>query len=881
MNINRNVYVLLAVLLLFATLSSFVINVKGDTNIATNEVQKINSPLIDIEGDVLYVYPYDVPRYCDVFVKTYPNTEVNVYRINGQDTGIQCTTNNEGECTFNFGLKESKGLYYVQAKNLTHNVYLDPTTGCDLTYKADRLEMLPENITLEAGNNHTFDVNSYLGENLIESKKDYLLSNNFSATIVDSNNTNVQVFVTGAGEVELTAYSGHQVASSQITIVPNACVEIYNINVNSVFVAGSNIVVSYLVTDAFGNVNSNVVLSSEIILPDEETIEMNLTANDEGIYALSYPVNVSGNYTVITQTNNEEICGNQEIEFEVQVIPNTDSLNVELIDSNDEVIGDNVTMYVDDEFTFNFVVYDDYSNQLDENSYFCEINSSNENIFEYLFGSSWNEFIILSGPVTGEANMTYECRLSPTAEPFKTGLVEIRTTGNLNNPGEIFVVSSPDTLMAGNNETIELALLDSYGYLIEEEVVYTYDVLYGEVINNTYYAPTYLNGESLLVDEVNVSYDNVTTTFNVEIIPNVPHTLELTSSIIEIEQNQPFNLSVVVKDEFNNLIPNIEVNFSIESGPATLNVESATTNVNGEALVHGFSGDVNGTVVYSSFYNELIVYGEFEVLEQQEPPKIPTNIVCMVSPYKVFLNEETTITCTVYDEENEVLENTLVEFNATGGLLSMDNATTSETGRVTVNFQSDVEGVYNITSTVGTVSSVVSVIVEVPDTPGIYSGNIIDQALNPVENTVVKVLLNGALIETIDVDVFGNFNTELQPGIYDVIIEAPGYLTIYDYGLVINSGESEVKNYVLTTLSRLSGNVTNETSHLMSGATVEIYRNNKLVESILTEADGEYSFTVASGVYTVKVMKDEYMTSYFSIYLAPSTEVEKAVVIYR
>jgi hypothetical protein len=881
MNINRNIYVLLAVLLLFATLSSFVINVKGDTNIATNEVKNLNSPLINLEGDVLYVYPYEVPRYCDVFVKTYPDEVVKVYRINGQDTGITCKTNNEGECTFKFGLKESKGLYYVQAKNLTQNIYLDTTTYCDLTYKSDRLEILPDNLFIEAGNEFTFEVNSYIGETLIESKKDYLLSSYYSATIVDSNNTNVKVFVLFTGETELTAYSGNQMASSQITVVPNSCVEIYGISVNTVFVAGSDILISYLVTDKFGNINPNVILSSEIVLPNEEIIEMNLTANDEDIYILSYPVNVTGDYLVITQTNNDEVCGNQIIEIEVQVIPNTDSLHVELIDSNDEVLGDNVTMYVDDEFTFNFVVSDDYSNQLDVNSYFCDIESSDTNIFEYLFGSSWNEYIILSGPLTGEAVMNYSCRLSPTAEPFATGEVQIRTTGNLNNPGEIFVVSAPTELMAGENGLIELALLDSYGYLIEEEVVYTYNVLYGEVINNTYYAPTYLNNEILLVDEVYVSYEDVNTTIEINIIPNVPHTLELTSSIIEIEQNQPFNLSVVVRDEFNNLVPNVEVNFSIESGSATLNEMIATTDVNGEAFVNGLSGNTNGTVFYSASYDEIIVYGEFEVLELTEPPKVPATIVCTASSYMFYLEDVTTITCTVYDDENNVLENVLVEFVSTGGSLSIDSALTSETGRVDVNFQSDVEGVYNVTSTAGEISNTLLLTVLTPDFPGIYSGNVLNQAHNVVTGTTIKVLLNGALIQTIEINEFGSFNADLQPGIYDMIIEAPGYLTIYDYGVVINSGETQVKNYVLTTLSRLSGTISNVEEELISGATVEIYRNNKLVDSMVTDSNGEYSFTVASGVYTVKVMNEGYVNSFFSLYLAPSKEVERNVVIYR
>ena len=173
------------------------------------------------------------------------------------------------------------------------------------------------------------------------------------------------------------------------------------------------------------------------------------------------------------------------------------------------------------------------------------------------------------------------------------------------------------------------------------------------------------------------------------------------------------------------------------------------------------------------------------------------------------------------------------------------------------------------------------ILVEVPDVPGIYSGNVINQGLAPVPGTTIKVLLNGALVQLIEVDGSGNFNFELQPGIYDVVVEAPGYLTIYDYGLVVVSSDNTVRNYVLTTLSRLSGVVTNQTSDLMVGANVEIYRNNKLVDSMQTNLNGEFTFTVASGIYTVKVIDEEYVTSYFSLYLAPSTEVERNVVIYR
>lgn len=877
MNINRNVYVLLAVLLLFATISSFVINVKGDTKIATNEVQPLAFPITG--EDVLYVYPSSVPRYCDVFVKTYPNTEVKVYRINGQDTGIKCTTNDEGECTFKFGLKESKGLYYAQAKDITTNLYLDATKACDLTYKTDRLEILPDNLFIEAGNEFTFDVNSYVGEQLIESSKDYNLSDTFRATIVDSNDTNVEIFVTGAGEVELTAYSGKQTASSHITILPNACADIFDLTFVSNYFAGHNIEHSYVVMDPYGNLKPNTELLSVITLPNGETVNLTLISDESGVATLIYPVNISGDYTLFTTTLNQ-ICGNKTITNYVTVLPDYNSLSVNLMRGEEE-LNDVVSIYVDDEFTFKFIATDAYSNILDENSYTCLINSTDSNIFEYLSGETWNEYRILSGHLTGEANLTYNCYYATDTEPFDSGYITIRTTGNLNNPDAIYVVSPPNEMRAGENATLEFVLLDSYGYVIEEDVVYTFNTLYGEVINNTYFAPTYLGGEVLLVDEITISYGDVNTTIQINIIPNVPHTLEFNTEIIEIEQNQPFTLSVIARDEFNNLIPNIEINFTIVSGPATLNEMSALTNVEGISSVNGLSGNTNGTVVYSASYNDIIVYGEFYVLEPLLPPSVPTTIVCEAVPGTLFVDEQSTITCTVRDQYNEVLEGALVTFVASGGTLSQLSAITTDTGRVTINFQSGVEGVYTINSTSGEVSDIVTINVEVPDVPGIYSGNVINQDLVAVPGTTIKVLLNGALVQLIEVDGLGNFNLELQPGIYDVVVEAPGYLTIYDYGLVVVSSDNVVKNYVLTTLSRLSGVVTNQTSDLIVGANVEIYRNNKLVDTMQTNLNGEYTFTVASGIYTVKVIDEDYVTSYFSLYLAPSTEVERNVVIYR
>lgn len=877
MNINRNVYVLLAVLLLFATLSSFVINVKGDTNIATSEVQPLAFPITG--EDVLYVYPSSVPRYCDVFVKTYPNTEVKVYRINGQDTGIKCTTNDEGECTFKFGLKESKGLYYAQAQNLTTNLYLDTTKACDLTYKTDRLEILPEYLTIEAGNEFTFDVNSYLGENLIGSDKDYLLSNNFSATIIDSNNTNVKVFVTGAGEVELTAYSGKQTASSHITIVPNSCSVLHELSMSSNFFAGGNISQSYLIMDAYGNLKANENVLCKVTLPNGTVDSFNLTSDVNGTILLEYPVTLVGNYVVDISAIHAESCGVSSIGNFPEILPDVSTLDVKLM-RGEEDLNETISMYSGDEFTFKFIVSDAYSNVLDENSYTCLIQVPEQGTFNASNGATWNEYIIYSSNRTGHSHFTYDCYLGTATERFDFGAVSVDVEANLNKPGDMDVLF-PGEIRAGENATFEITLFDIYGNQIKREVTYNFLALYGEVINNTYYAPTYLNGEVQLFDEINVSYGNVTSTIIIEVISSAPHTLELNTEIIEIEQNQPFNLSVIARDEFNNLVPNEEINFSIVSGPATLNEISAFTNNNGIALVNGLSGNTNGTVVYSVYYNDIIVYGEFTVLEQLIPPAIPTTIVCEAVPGALLIGEQSTITCTVYDENEQIIEGTLVEFVSSGGNLSKQNETTSDTGRVTVNFQSDVEGVHEINSTCESLLATTIILVEVPDVPGVYSGNVINQDLVPVPGTTIKVLLNGALVQLIEVDGSGNFNFELQPGIYDVVVEAPGYLTIYDYGLVVVSSDNTVRNYVLTTLSRLSGVVTNQTSDLMVGANVEIYRNNKLVNSMQTNLNGEFTFTVASGIYTVKVIDEEYVTSYFSLYLAPSTEVERNVVIYR
>lgn len=875
---NNKIYVLLAVLLLLASLSSFVINVQGDTNVNVNNIQPLAAPL---EGeDVLNVYPYNVPRYCDVYVYTYANTEVKVYRVNGEYTGIKCTTDSNGECTFNFGLKESKGLYYVQAQNLTSNIYLNTNSACDLTYSSDKLEILPSNVTLEAGTNYTFDVHSYLNGTEISSLKEYILSDNFSATILNSNNTNVQVLVTGAGEVELTAFSGKQNASSQITVLPNACSSLHELSMMSNFFAGSNISQSYLIMDNYGNLKSNEIVLCTITLPNGTIDSFNLTSDVTGVILLEYPVTLTGGYNVAISSYNPEYCGQSSIGNFPEVLPDYNSLGVNLMRGEEE-LNETVSMYVDDEFTFKFVASDSYSNILNENSYTCLINSSDSNIFEYLSSDTWNEYRIISGHLTGEANLTYTCYYGIETEPFETGLVGIKTTGNLNHPGAIYVLNTPENLMAGENITFEFALLDSYGYLIEDSVNYNYSSIYGEVIDGVYYAPTYLNGEILLVEQINVSYDNVNLSFNVNIIPNVASTIEINSSALSYEQNENFTLTSTVRDAYNNLVPNVEIQFSIISGPATLNEVSAITNNFGEAIVEGITGNVNGTVNYSGSYNTIFVYGEFEVLENNVPVRIPSLIECEVSHSIIFVNGNSTVTCTVYDQENVVLENALVEFISTGGILSEATGLTSEMGRVDVEFTSHVEGDYNITATVNEISSVVNVVVKTFENEGVFMGSVLNQALNPVSGTQIKVLLNGALVQTIEVNPSGNFIGELQPGIYDVIVEAPGYLTNYEYGVVIVSEQTFVRNYVLTTLSRLTGTVTNETSDVINDATIEIYRNNKLVETKTTGVDGKYEFTVASGIYTVKVIKEEYITSYFSLYLPVSTEVGKDVTIYR
>jgi len=874
---NNKIYVLLAVLLLLASLSSFVINVKGDTNVSVNNIQPLAAPL---EGeDVLNVYPYNVPRYCDVYVYTYANTEVKVYRINGEYTGIYCKTNSDGECTFKFGLKESKGLYYVQSKNLTSNIYLDTKTECDLTYKSDRLEILPENLFIEAGNEFTFDVNSYLGEQVISTVKEYNLSDNFRVTITDSNNTNVKIFATGAGEVELTAFSGKQIASSQITVLPSQCTDVFDLTFVSNYFAGHNIEHSYVVMDQYGNLKSNTNLLGVLTLPNGDNVTITLVSDESGVATISYPVNISGNYTIFVSTLNE-ICGNKTITNYVTVLPDMSSLNVQLMRGEEE-LNESVSMYVDDEFTFKFIASDNYSNVLEENSYTCLIESSNNEIFEYLNGETWNEYRIISGHLTGEANLTYNCYLGTETEPFETGLVGIRTTGNLNHPGAIYVLNAPENIIAGQNYIFEFTLLDSYGYVIEEEVEYTFSTVYGEIIDGIYYAPTYLNGEVLLVEQINVSYGDVNLSFNVNIVPNVPNSIEVNSNAETYEQNTNFTITGTVRDAYNNLVPNVEINFTIVSGPATLNTISAITNNEGQAVVEGITGNINGTVNYSASYDTIIVFGEFEVLENVVPVRIPSLIECEVSPSVIFVNGISTITCTVYDQYNVILENTLVEFSSTGGLISDTAMVTSEMGRVDIEFTSNVEGIYNVTATAGAYSSYVTILVEIIDNPGTIMGSVLNQSSNAVSGTQVKVLLNGVLVQTIEVDGSGNFVGLMAPGIYDVIVEAPGYLTNYEYGVVIVSEQTFVRNYLLTTLSRLSGTVTNETGDVISDATIEIYRNNKLVETKTTGVDGKYEFTVASGIYTVKVIKEEYVTSYFSLYLPLSTEVGRNVTIYR
>lgn len=127
--------------------------------------------------------------------------------------------------------------------------------------------------------------------------------------------------------------------------------------------------------------------------------------------------------------------------------------------------------------------------------------------------------------------------------------------------------------------------------------------------------------------------------------------------------------------------------------------------------------------------------------------------------------------------------------------------------------------------------------------PGAIAGTVIDSlTMLPIAGALIEVFEDSIFINSADTDGSGSyFIPELAQGSYTIIASAPGFQSIA-VGAIVESGITTVINFALERASgTIAGTVTSASDgNAIRGATIQVWQNNILFASVLTDPNGQY-----------------------------------------
>ena len=453
-------------------------------------------------------------------------------------------------------------------------------------------------------------------------------------------------------------------------------------------------------------------------------------------------------------------------------------------------------------------------------------------------------------------------------------------TVNIIPPASLDLVAVPDNLQTGGTSIVTATVRDALGQPLSGVTVnFTAD---GGVIAPAS-ALTDANGRASAqfsapvvgVYTVNASAGSLTNSVKINVSAgSVPTYLELTASPSSIYTNGESTLTARVLDQYGKGIPNLEVNFSVDGG--VLSAQHVYTNESGYAVVK-FNSTTEGNYTVNATSNGLENSTVVEVRAAPQPALLQLN----ANPSTIQAGGSSTITATVLDQYGSPMKDVNVSFAAGNGTVNPNYAPTDANGHASVQFSASVAGDYVINASVNSLSNSTTVVVTMPTGNGILTGTIRNAQGQPIQGANVSVMKNYALQFSALTDANGTYSLSIPADTYDILVDAPGYLLLRDYGVQVNDGGVTEKNYTLTKLSRLYGVVYNTSNATVSGATLKAYRNGYLVSTTTSQADGSYEFLLPSGVYVVETTHPDYMRSIYTLYLPPTTELQKNVTLSR
>ncbi len=340
-------------------------------------------------------------------------------------------------------------------------------------------------------------------------------------------------------------------------------------------------------------------------------------------------------------------------------------------------------------------------------------------------------------------------------------------------------------------------------------------------------------------------------------------------------------------------------NSSVISGVVTLNVSGsdATGIVGIELYVNGslrhtcssgiceFQWDtsndvgssVNVTAVAYSRLNSAYTYHNYTV----NPTYYVSRVEVVAVPGTLELGDNSTIYVRVYDNHGQPMANEQVNVVPSDGNVDPHFNNTDSNGVAVFVYTPINYGDFTVYASAGGVTN--STVVHVIDLSGdgTIKGEVSDAQGNSIAGAEVALYQNGAKLFSTHTNLSGEYNMTVSAGYYEVRVSASGYATTSESNVLIETGRVVVKDYTLLKLSRLYGLVSNETGDPIENARLDAYRNGVLIDTVYSDANGQYEFYLESGVYYVEITHGDYLDASYTVYLPSESSVEKNVVMYR
>ncbi len=756
---NNKLAIILGVLFLFASLSAFNINVQGDMAVINN-YQEAAAP------GGLTVYPTTAPRYCDVKVASAPNVLVKVYAHNGVYTGLSCTTNAQGECTFKFNSNQARGTYTVSGNNQQASVVLEPSTACVSDIVSFTLS--PPSMTRSAGVPGAFIVSAKdsSGRELNVTPIFTLDDPTIGAISVIGDYPKIGWFMgKKAGTTTVRAVYGTLVATSNVTVTPGVCNDIaFNTTFQEEYRAGTPLRVDSLVVDKYGNVKSGIEVTLTYTDANGTSVTNNTKTDARGIATITINVGPKAGtgHIVVEAEDSGLFCSAPTAEKDIRIVPREPYQVIVLPPSQTKDVHDTVK--------FTALAYDYYMNEIDD----AKFKWSTDNTRVATVDEAGLATANLPGTATITASTPYHyytmeercisklCWYEPVSHVgMRNGTAQL--TVRTGAPANIVLTPVDATVVAGKTFQFTALVYDQYGVRISNPHL-AWSASAGSIDANGLYTAPHEVGTA----QVNVSYNNIVESATVHIVNDAPAYIHAYSEGPLASVNSPHILFANVTDQYGNAVNGATVVYTLLSGAVDPSTATVQTNTDGIATQTVTTGSVEEAIIYS-----MTVEG---------------TSLSDTDSFRVVI-PNATVSGMVSDSFGNPLENVQVVITGPGNVATPYSATTNANGTYTI-VNVSLDGTYNVTaSRDGYQPAMITREIHKNNNYNDFNFVLVQYARvygrvtdsdnsSPVAGANVSVLDSGNVINHTLTDDNGNYSITIAPapsGAYSLYVSAAGY----------------------------------------------------------------------------------------------------------